>query len=40
MEILQLPMIADNAGEAFSAPMHELVNKYADVFTKPGKPVA
>ena len=40
MEIPQLSKISDDTGEAFTAPMRELVNKYADVFTKPGKPVA
>ena len=38
-EIPQLSKIHDDASEAFIASMHELVNKYADVFTKPGKPV-
>ena len=37
---LQLPKISNDTGEAFTAPMRELVNKYADVFTKPRKPVA
>ena len=40
IEIPQLPKIYSNAGEAFTAPMHKLVKKYADVFEKPGKPVA
>ena len=40
MEIPHLQKIYDNAGEAVTAPMHELLNKYADVFTKPDKPVA
>ena len=40
MEIPQLSKIYDDAGEAFTAPLSELLNKYADVFTKPGKPVA
>ena len=39
LEILQLPKIPDDAGEAFTAPMLELLNKYADVLTKPGKAV-
>ena len=33
-------MTDDNSGEAFTAPMSESVNKYADIFTKPGKLVA
>ena len=33
-------MIFDDIGEAFTVPMSELVNKYADVFTKLGKSVA
>ena len=37
MEIPQLTKIADDAGEAFTAPISELLNKYAGVFTKPGK---
>ena len=40
LEITQLSKIFDNAGEAFADPMHELVNKYADASTKPGKPIA
>ena len=40
MEITKLPKISDDAGEAFTAPMPKLVNKYANVLTKPGKPVA
>ena len=40
LELPQLPKIADDAGIAFTEPMKELVNKYADVFSKPGKPVA
>ena len=36
----QLPQISNDAGEAFTAPMCELVNKYTGVFTKPGKPAA
>ena len=40
MEIPKLTKFDDNAGEAFTAPMHELVNKSADAFTKPGKPIA
>ena len=40
MEISQLSKITDDASEAFTAPMCELVNKYADVFMKLGKPVA
>ena len=40
LEIPQLPKISDDVGAAFTAPMHELVNKYADVITKLGKPVA
>ena len=40
MKNSQLSKIYDGAGEAFTAPMHDLVNKYADVFTKPGRPVA
>ena len=33
-------MIADDLGEAFTAPMYALLNKYADIFTKLSKPVA
>ena len=40
LEIPQLPKISDDAGKAFTTPMHEFLNKYADVITKPGKPVA
>ena len=40
MEIPQLPKIIYYASEAFIAHMHEFLDKYADVFTKPGKPVA
>ena len=40
MEIYLLPKIDCNAGEAFKAFVRELPTKYADVFTKPGKPVA
>ena len=39
-EIYPLLKVANDTGEAFIAPMYGLVNKYADVFTKPGKPVA
>ena len=38
MEITQLLRIYDNDGKAFTAPMCELFNRYAGVFTKPGKP--
>ena len=40
MEIPQLFKTYYNASEAFMAHMYKSVNKYADVFTKPGKPVA
>ena len=40
MKIPQLPNISDDAGKAFTAPMRELVYKYADVFTKPCKSIA
>ena len=40
MDISQLYKICNGAGEAFTAPMHEFVDKDADIFTKPGKPVA
>ena len=40
IEINLLHKISDDAGEAFTAPMRESFNKYADVFIKPGKPVA
>ena len=40
LDITQISIISDNTGKAFTAPMRELVNKYADVFTKPGKPIA
>ena len=33
-------LISDDSGEVFTAPLSELVHKYAVVFTKPGKPVA
>ena len=36
----QPPKIDDDSDEVFTASMHEFVNKYAIVFTKPGKPVA
>ena len=39
MESPPLLNISDDSGEAFTAPMHDLLNKYANVFTKPGKPV-
>ena len=38
MKIPQLPKISDDTGETFTAPMSELLNKYAGVFTI--KPVA
>ena len=40
MSVPQLFKIYYDAGEASTAPMHELLNKYADIFRKPGKPVA
>ena len=40
MEIPQLSKISNNAGEAFIAPLSELLYKYAVIFTKPGKTVA
>ena len=40
MEIPQLYKIANGAGETFRAHIFELLSKYADAFTKPGKPVA
>ena len=33
------PKIANDVGELFIPSMHKQVNKYADVFTKLGKPV-
>ena len=39
MNFPKLTCISDDASEAFIAPMCELLDKYADVFTKPGKPV-
>ena len=40
MKIPQLPKISDDTGEAFTAPILELLNKNSDVFTKLGKPIA
>ena len=40
LEVPQLPKIFDNSGEAYIASMRDLVNKYAEVSIKPGKPVA
>ena len=40
MEIPQLPKIADDTGEAFTDPTSDFLNKYAAVFTKPGRPIA
>ena len=40
MEFPQLPKISNDSGKAFTAPMCELLKKYADVITKPSKPVA
>ena len=40
LELPQLPKIAVDTGGAFTAPMRELIYKYADVFRKPGKPIA
>ena len=40
VELLQLTNIFYGAGEAFTAPIQQSVNKHDDVFTKPGKPVA
>ena len=40
LETSELSKISANSGEAFTAPMRQLVIKYAAVFTKPGKPVA
>ena len=40
MKIPQSPKILDDAGKAFTAHMHELLNKYADILIKPGKLVA
>ena len=38
--VLHLPLIlTDDSSEAFITPMHKLVNKYAGIFTKPGKPI-
>ena len=39
LEIPQLSKISDNIGEAFTSPIHEFLNRYVDVLTKPGKPV-
>ena len=40
MKIPQLSKIYNDVSEAFTAPMCELFNKFAGVFTKPGKPIA
>ena len=40
LAIYQFTKTTDDAGEVCKAPMRELFNKYAYVFTKPGKPVA
>ena len=40
MEVTQHPKIFDDAGEAFTASMCELVNKYANIFTTLRKPLA
>ena len=40
LEIPQLSKIFYDAGEAFTAPMRELLSKYTDVFTEPCKPGA
>ena len=40
LEVPQISKISNDSSEAFTAPMHELVYKYADIFAKPGKPVA
>ena len=37
LEIPHLSNISNDAGEAFIGPIHELVQKYMDVFTNPGK---
>ena len=37
LEFSQTTNIAYNFGKAFTAPMHELVNKYTNFFIKPGK---
>ena len=39
MELLQFTKISDDAGEAFIAPIHNLVNKFAKFFMNPAKPV-
>ena len=39
LQIFQLAKIANDSGEAFTGPMRELLNKYADVLTKPGKSI-
>ena len=40
LEITQLLKIYNDSGEVLTGPIHELVNKYAGIFTKPGKLVA
>ena len=40
MQLLQLTKICDNIGDAFTALMHELVNKYAGAFTEISKTLA
>ena len=39
IKLSQLKKISDNYGETFITTIRELVYKYADVYTKPGKPV-
>ena len=40
LEITQLSKIFDASGVFFTVPMRNLVNKYADIFTTPSKPIA
>ena len=40
MELPRPFKIAHNASKSFTAPICKLVNKYADVFTKPSKYIA
>ena len=37
---LNLLKFDDDADEALKSSMHELANKYANIFIKPGKPIA
>ena len=37
MELSQPLKISNDSGKSLAAPICELVNKYVDIFTKPGK---